>query len=437
METTNHLRRTADSQRLFWIVAIICIGIIAGTFYSMLSYGVFFFALLAIIVLSDEEALCLLMFLMPFANIFKSSVEGQSFFTYLILLYVCWRFSKLRYLHQGFFLPFLCFAIFLVMQMAISINVLRLIKFLANIMLIYLALDVKNPNLKKLCIYYVVGIAISSSIAAIGLIPNLTDYIGVKDFAHETGRTLRFTGMYGDPNYYSVNIIISLCVILVLYYRQMLSLLPTIGLFVMMIFFVGMTASKSAFLMLLLPMLLLLYAQMKRKNYYMCAFIIICCVIFALLFFAGRIEIFNAVLYRLGEASDAAELTTGRTEIWQSYIEHFLANPLLLMLGGGFGAELVDGHGAHNTYIDIVFHLGLLGTFLLGFVFRTFIKMSKKEQKRDLFNHSVWICIGIMYFFLSEFLYFDIAFHIVIALLVLRANIDMPQAGGTNEEISL
>ena len=66
-----------------WLPLLICFSIVAGTYISIFSLVAFALAVLAVVVLSDEDVICLVMFIMPFTNIFKSSPTSQSFFTYL------------------------------------------------------------------------------------------------------------------------------------------------------------------------------------------------------------------------------------------------------------------------------------------------------------------------------------------------------------------
>ena len=120
-----------------------------------------------------------------------------------------------------------------------------------------------------------------------------------------------------------------------------------------------------------------------------------------------------------------------RSDIWQSYCEFFLDNPFSTLFGGGFGAQYWQRHAAHNTYIDLIYYLGIIGTVLLALVFYALIKIRKGPSKSNLLNYSVWICIVLMYFFLSELFYVDWAFHIIIAICV--SKMDMTKEGNIDD----
>ena len=72
-----------------------------------------------------------------------------------------------------------------------------------------------------------------------------------------------------------------------------------------------------------------------------------------------------------------------------------------------------------------------MGTVLLSLVFYALIKIRKGTSKSNLLNYSVWISIALMYFFLSELFYFDWAFHILIAICVLK--MDMTKEGSFDD----
>lgn len=402
---------------------LICILIVGGTFNGILSYVAFLLSALAIVMLPDEDSICLMMLILSFANIFKSSPDSQSFFTYLMLLYVLCYFVKKGSVNKQFLYSFGVFLVFLMFQIFISVNILRTIKFVSNILLIYVAANSSTDhNTKKIFLFYIIGVAISSSIAALDIIPNLSNYIGEKESFIDSDYVARFSGMYGDPNYYAVNVIIALCLVVILNHRKELSTALSVCLGALMVVFVGLTMSKSAFLMLILPLLLLLYSKVKNRNYIVLLCVIVAGIATVTLLFSGKIEIFNDVLYRLNNASDIDSLTTGRSYLWQNYIDFLLDNPNTLLFGGGFGAELVGDRGAHNTYIDLIYYLGIIGTSLLAFVFGALIGTKKKAARSNLLNYSIWICIAVMYLFLSQLFYFDWPFHIIIAIWISKMN---------------
>ena len=426
-EMSNNLKTSPQSNKGLWLAIIVCIVIIAGTFYSVLVYFAFALAIAAVVLLKQDEALALMMMVMPFANIFKIAPGTQSFFTYLMLFYAFWYFIKSRTVHKKFMFAFGGLVLYLILQMLISMNTLRMIKFLVNILFIYLAVNsATSHNNKRIYLAYILGLAMSSLIVALNIFPNLVDYISAKEEYIANEQVARFAGMYGDPNYYSVNIIISLCLIVILNHKKELPTVPAIGLACLMVWFVALTASKSAFLMLILPLILLLYSRIKKKNFLILACVLSVSAVLVFQLLAGEIEIFSNVLLRLDDAADAESLTTGRAYIWNIYLRFLNENPQVLWFGRGFGADILSRLAPHNTYIDLLYYTGIIGTVLIVFVFGILTRIKRDKMRLNILNYSIWLCIGVMYFFLSELFYFDWAFHIVIAILI--SKMDMRQA---------
>lgn len=427
-QMSNNIKFPSYLVKCISITFVTCIAIVAGTFYSIVSYLAFVLSVIAIVTMSKDDAVCFMMLIMSFANIFKSSPQSQSFFTYLVLFYVLWFFMKKTCMSKIFALSLALLVAFLTLQMVVSINMLRIIKFVANILFVYIAVNsYDNHSVKKLSLFYIIGVALSSSVAVLDIIPNLNGYIGGKETWIQDVQISRFAGLYADPNYYAVNVIISLCLIVVLNYKKELSAALTIFLGALMTIFAILTLSKSAFVMLLLPLFLLLYSKVKSRKYFVFLSTLIVSIIFALQIFAGKIEMFSDILYRFNKATDIDSLTTGRSYLWRDYIDFLFENPIQLLFGGGFGAGVLNGRAAHNTYIDLIYYLGIVGTMLMLLVFGVIIDIKKNTAKLNLFNCSIWICIALMYFFLSQLFYFDWAFHIVIAILISKFNMSQTE----------
>ena len=408
----------------------ICGAVVGGTYIRLLSYMALLVSIVAVVVLSEEDSVCFMMFLMPFAGIFKASPGSQSFFTYLLLFYVLWCMFKKHRINTSFLMYFLFLLVFLVAQMLISVNILRTIKFVVNILFVYLAVS-KNANKdnKRIYLWYILGMILSSAVAE--FIPNLNQF---KTLSQYYDNLARFSGLYGDPNYYSINIIISLCLTVILYHKKQLGTVWALLLAAILVTFAIMTYSKSAFLMLLLPLLLLLYSQVRKRKYFVFALSFLAVVILVSRILARQIDAFDAVLSRLF-GDDGGSFLTGRDELWANYIEYFRKSWRTVMVGNGFNAALINEYAAHNTYIDLIYYLGLVGTALLAGVFYAIVKPMPNPEKKNFLNYSIWLCLMAMYSFLSELFYYDWAFHIIIAALISKTDINIVPRGEKNEKI--
>ncbi len=407
----------------FLTLLIICMLIVLGTYYSVFSVIACIIVAVVIIALRFQYSLAILFFLLPFASLIKITPNSQSLFTYLCLFCVMWNIIKSRSFDKNFFGAFLIFCLYLLLGAFNNLNLSRLIKFLSNIFIIYYALKLKDENnYYRIFLFFILGMIASSLLAVLDVIPNLTEYIAEIDLWRPNNSLERFTGLYPDPNYYSVNLIISLCLIAILYHNKKINGLSAAIMSLFILWFIILTYSKSAFLMLALPILLWLYLLIKRKKYISLLIAVIALIAVVISSLKGNISIFDVVLSRLDSADSLSSLTTGRFDLWIEYLAYIFEHGGIALFGAGFGADLPYSHAAHNTYIDFLYYLGIFGTALFIVIILIVGCNKALKVKHCFLNYSIWICIGVMYFFLSELFFVDLPFHLILAILVYRIN---------------
>lgn len=150
--------------------------------------------------------------------------------------------------------------------------------------------------------------------------------------------------------------------------------------------------------------------------------IIITSIIF--LTFSGNITLFSVVLERLttGNSLGVDSLTTGRSEIWRDYFKFFSSHLFSDTFGRGLGYITLNNAAAHNTYIDLLYQLGVVGTTCLLSIIAGGFKRYRCNYNRSIVNYGVLICIMGMYLFLSELQFWDAPFHFIMCFVAL--NID-------------
>lgn len=397
-----------------WLIAIVTILIVLGTFNNFFSLAALFVCILNILIFDKESSMSMLMFLLPFSSIFKLSPSSQSFFTYIMLFYILYAIMIKQKIGVKFLMYLLALMTIVMLQAFASFDLLRFIKFFANIFLIYIAV---NFDMEKwhsgIFLSFVFGVIISSLLSLPGVLPNLSSYVSVKDLGLSNDWLVRFSGMYGDPNYYSINVIISLCILVLLKHKREINLTLMICSTALLVYFAVITYSRSAFIMLLLPLLLFLYSNTKNKKYFLTAIFTVATLYIVALVFFNKIEVFNIVVSRFSAAS--GDVTSGRINSWKNYITFFTRAPFSFMFGHGLGAALVGGMAPHNTYIDFLYYFGLIGTLVFLCAIATIPNFKIKGNARNILNYGIFACVGIMYFFISEIFYIDFPFHIIIA----------------------
>ena len=422
-----------NRMQKYWVsFLLLTVLFVFGTWKSIFALAAFgIMALLAY--QGDEDYVWMMLFYsMPFANIFKMSPDSTSLFTFLIFVFVFRLFLKKqeipsKILMFGFYLCLIpCFP-----ANHGNFNVLRCIKLISYLLLFYFYFDDRRTDMNNY-LSYIIGIITSSFVWYMNSsLFRITAYVSSKrlggaGLSEETRNLVRFAGLYGDPNYYSVNLIISLCLLVILFHKSRIKLGEFLGFGSILLIFVMLTYSKSSFLMLSLPFCIFLYSNNYTSKYSIQFFSIgVLFVGLLYLLFGGSIDVFSVVTERFqNSGGDINKLTTGRFGLWMSYIEYLIHNPIDLLFGKGIGAGLLNGRAAHNTYCDLGYYLGIIGTGLLISILKQDFQRFYLNIKRNVMNYCILICIGIMYFFLSELFYFDVAFHLIIAISVLNMNMN-------------
>lgn len=429
------------SNKVRWALSgVLALLILFGTYRNVFSLAAFLLMCLMLVFGDKETNLLQIFFVMPLANIFKLSPGVQSFFTILILAYVVLHLVLPRKATTLIIL----FGIYLVLVelLAGQFNLFKTIKLICNVLFLSSILNgTVTINHKEIFLSYIVGNIVSSFFGLLdSVFFKIQSYIGEKGFGDPTkdNYVARFAGLYADPNYYAIGLIISLCLLVILLHRKEINLLFVVIVTVPTIYFLIQTYSKSAVIMLFLPVGLLLYSLYTQKKYLSVMLLIIFSISVVVLALSGQIPALELVLERfgLGEATpssdvDLNELTTGRFDLWIMYAEHLITDLKAGLFGEGIGAGYLNGFAAHNTYFDVLYYLGATGGILLIWILAVISAQSRKTGiKRGPLNYSIMMCIVIMYFFLSELFYFDPPFQIFIAFMVL--NLPMQNNVNTN-----
>lgn len=215
-----------------------------------------------------------------------------------------------------------------------------------------------------------------------GVILSATMYLisagtSVFEIISSMSSNVRLEAYANDPNYYSTYICLAMAYVIYINCKNVIRiaamlLLTGIGL---------LTASKMCLLVMLFEYAVFFLQLLKpdakgRKNrrFILWLFLIGGIAVFLLRDYAGMI--IENFLRRLGIAAggviDVNKVTTGRADILSEYIEILFNNLKCLLFGYGFSYHQflgqTSGHGAHNTYLDIILSWGILGVIIFSIV---------------------------------------------------------------------
>ena len=113
---------------------------------------------------------------------------------------------------------------------------------------------------------------------------------------------------------------------------------------------------------------------------------------------------------RFSYSANISQLTTGRTDLWKKYIEEFLHNAPLTLLGEGYTSVTLDGFASHNTVIQGIFQFGIIGfPFFLTWVYlslkSTFVKYVNIKAN---WKFALLMCVGVVLPWMAlDLLFFD------------------------------
>lgn len=419
-------------NRIRWVIsAVLALLILFGTYRNVFSVAALLLMGLMLVFFDDEANLLQIFFVVPMASIFKLSPGVQSFFTIVLLFYVVLHLVLPK---RATFVVILFSIYILVGQIFLGqFNFFRTVKLICSLLFLSSVLY-KNDKIsnKELFLSYIIGNIVSSLFGFMDSnLFKIEQYIGTTELGGGFAEDLfRFTGLYPDPNYYSVCITVSMCLVLILWHKKEINTFFSVLMVAPMIYFLIITYSKSAVIMILVFFAFLTYSFALQKKYSPIVAIIIVIIAVVVLAMSGRIPLLETVIARFSESTEGDEvdinsLTTGRTDIWLMYINYLIHNIKTALFGDGISAGYYNQMAAHNTYIDILRHLGVVGGSLLFVSLKMILADSFSVRiNRNLLNYSVLICVLMMYFFLSELFYIDAQFHLFIAFTVINLPMD-------------
>lgn len=410
--------------------------ILMGVMASPMRYVSALYCFGALLLARDRaDIICMLFAWISVSPIFKFTPGATSTFTYLELLAIGKLFWMDRKINKRFLFCWLVYLSYLVVGMGGEYA--TFIKTVMMPMLLYLL--TKEPNydqLKQTSLYYIVGTLVGSVLGLCkAFIPNLSSFLSdykIVNVSYSTvtgfSAEIRFSALWEDPNYYSIHLIAAIAICIILYLRKELPVYLFYGTYGVMTLFGAMTGSKSFLLMLVLVTIILMIGLFKDCQYRQLLFLLALVVGFLVLVMLGRVDLFSRVLARLENVNNSTTgLTTGRADLWVYYLNLFWENPLKLLVGNGLQRGF-SYRPPHNTYIDFIDLLGLLGATLSAVVIIMPYFIMPKSGKG---SGKVLFVILIMYFFLSMFYAIDFVFELAIAFSFCRIG---PVAEGLRKE---
>lgn len=335
-----------------------------------------------IVMYSPAVSLTDMMILNCFSSLFELP-GGDSLFAYYVILATVWHSFRQRQWKNLVMVMLLIVVLYLVLRMEGQFNQVVLI--LSGFLAVQLAAaNLSEGNAPNVSLAFTYGISISCvySIFLRGAW-QLRAILGQEPMAVMEQNIVRFQGLFRDPNCFSIFLILGMCTAFRLYSKGHLGKWTS---WLMIVLFsacgVG-TYSKSFFLYFLVVILMMFVHFMRHRIYAQALALLGCGAV------AGAASLFSVVLDRFNSFS-LDDITTGRTEQFKLYLEKITESIPNFLFGLGMDAEILR-LGTHNLYLEIFYHLGLVGLVCFGAYFILMLHQLSSRRHRKPFQRSDWL----------------------------------------------
>jgi len=239
--------------------------------------------------------------------------------------------------------------------------------------------------------FFIAGVLIASTMGALSdMVPGLSAFLRASQLKLEGEFINRFSGIQNNPNFYTMDLTIAMASLL--YMIRVKKNAWFDWLLVIALFVFGISSLSQSFLLTILCTFAIFlfsgfslnYRAMFRSVFAILAVILIGSQLYRFPYwniYMARIDIGSGVDINL------SDITTGRSSIWMQYLTLFLSNWRVFFFGVGLSVDAYHLKQAHNYFLELLVHLGILGSIfylnVMGSIFKPFHKIVKGR----------WICL--------------------------------------------
>lgn len=338
-----------------------------------------FFLLTSTAMLLDKQQhrIDYLLFFISWVYVIKFDISGYSLLVVLssfyILLSILTIFLQKQGISKRLLLIFFLFAFYTVAVTLVSGgNLIAVLGFVLNYSVLFCAVVTINERayFRRYTYIYALGLLAASIVRLISYsVPKIDHFIESMTVVN-TVKTMnsistRFTGLDLDPNYFSLQVLIAMACLLVLFNLDGKKEKKSIVLLVILAFFGILTYSKMfiiTFVVFILMTFIVFIKNNVKTAIKFSTFIVIICGAVLYFFYESLFEIYWIRFFGSGISTDA--ITTGRVSSWSIFINEILQNTKVFVLGAGFGTSFAKVKMAHTMYLSTPYYIGLLGVAL-------------------------------------------------------------------------
>ena len=418
-------------NKFLFIAISICLIISVGHIIkssSLILLGIISFLSL-ILFLRNIDKITMLFFFLPWNGIIKLSPESNSFYGFAIILTVLSLIFFKYSINKKSVMNLIIFVFYtIIVKLFFYDNFsFRFLIIVLNILLIlYLSQNQKELiNSHKIIIFFSIGTLLANITGNfLAKLPHL--YLFFKDSEYSLTNDwgiFRLSGFNGDPNRNALQILFAISVLLLYKTKSVKdSLLKYITLFAL-IYYGMLTVSKMFYIILILLSILYSFLMFftKQKRIAKFLYFISGGVFFLIIFYNGLLDSQIDMLFDRIDRNEEFGITTGRLYLQLSYLQYIVDNIQLIFVGRGFLTAYTPTYSvAHNSFIQMFFGLGFIGTFLYLKNILAFEVASILKSFTNTILFSMPFLVLVFSCFALDLLSFDSFYFYIILLIVVN-----------------
>lgn len=308
-------------------------------------------------------SISVLLFLLPFSSVFTIFDGTTSLYMFLRIACIFKLLFKNKF-PRRYFMLLLTFSLYSFLSMAFG-NTLGMTRIINLVLWFVLGLSIvtfyDEARMRVWSRSLAQGTIYSCIIGMnLNMIPNLKTTLVLSSYLNSnTGIIVsRFSGLWNDPNGLTVFIIVSMFICLMAFYSKKINGVEFYIYEILLTIFGLLTVSKSCMLLLVIFWGYLFFSK-SQLGFIQKASVLIVGVI--ALYYINNLmaDTIGELLSRFTSASISGDLTTGRSDLWKMYFDEMDIGTWVF--GKGINADLPNGKAAHNTLIQIIYNIGIIG----------------------------------------------------------------------------
>jgi hypothetical protein len=425
-----HLNEKKVQRLTMFKCSTIAILIIIGVNIPYFSVVALFLACWFIFSGSVTEITNMLLFTLAFSVIFKFQPGGNTFFNVLILaaiIKLLFFRRNIRFLYKEIILLVLFVSYVLAFGGANSIvNLINLGMYFVLMLLVFKQNE--KIDLRSILLYFSIGIIFASFIGLFSeYIPGLSSYMNLSRIKLGPEEYInRFSGIQSNPNSFTMGISIALSGWFGLIIGKRAK--PYDYIFIIILSVFGIMSLSKSFLVMYAVLFLLVITSFGKKNIFnLFKGVFIGGIIIAAIFVFVDQSYIYAFLSRLSSDSSSnaslSSVTTGRYDLWGSYLRYIFSNLRILLLGEGVGAEYYNLRPSHNYILEIIYYLGILGAILYLLCIKIIFPKPNPTVKRTLVNYFPFIILLVRGMAINLFMSENLIFYYILIAVMLNTNL--------------